>query len=136
MLRTGILLGALFAALLVAGCGGGDDEDGGSSASADDVTACIEEQDLKVTTQGSAVDEELEVEDTLQVQLPAEGGRPNAIMLTFYENEDAASEGADNERTFIEGAGAGGTVEQEGSVVVAIARSGNEQELEQVKGCL
>jgi len=135
MRRSAILIGAC-TAILVAGCGG-DDDGGDSAASAQEVTACVEEQGFQVQSQGSALDEQVGIEDSLQVKIPAEGGgAPNAIKVTFFESEDAATEQADGERTFIEGAGAGGSVEQDGSVVVTIARSGNDEELEAVQDCL
>ena len=135
MRRMAILLGAC-AAILVAGCGG-DDDGGSTAASPDEVTACVEEQGFQVESVGSALDEQIGLEDSLQVKVPAEqGDPPNAIKVSFFESEDAATEQADGERTFIEGAGAGGSVEQDGSVVVTIARSGNDEELEAVQDCL
>ncbi len=115
------------------GCGGGD----GSSSSVEDVTTCMEEAGLQVETQQDSLGEEIGVEDTLKVTLPAEkGSLPNGIVVSFFESEEAAAEQADAEETFLEGAGAGGSVEQRGSVVASVARSGNEAEFEQVQDCL
>jgi hypothetical protein len=131
---SAILLGVLCAALLAVGCGGGG---GDSSSSVSDVTACIEEAGLQVESLRPGAGEEIGVEDTLKVTLPAgEGERPNGIVVSFFESKEAAAEQADAERTFLEGAGAGGSVEQHGSVVVSVARSGNEKEFEQVQDCL
>lgn len=65
-----------------------------------------------------------------------EGGRPNGIVISFFEGEEDAGEYADSDQTFLEGAGAGGSAEQHGSIVVSVARSGNEEEFEQVQDCV
>jgi hypothetical protein len=117
------------------GCGGGD---GGSSSSVEDVRACIEEAGLPVEAPQGVGGEEIGVEDTLKVTLTGnkEEGRPNGIVITFFESEEDAAEYADSDQTFLEGAGAGGSAEQHGTVVVSVARSGNEKEFEQVQDCV
>jgi len=128
---SAFLLGAC-AALLVVGCGGGE-----SSPSVADVTACMEEAGLQVDTLQQGVGEEIGVEDTLKVTLPSEGGgRPNGIVVSFFDTEEAASEHLEAEEAFLQGAGAGGSTEQHGTVVASVARGGNEKEFEQVQDCL
>jgi hypothetical protein len=102
------------------------------------VRACIEEAGLPVETSQVRGGEGIGVEETLKVTLAGnrEEGRPNGIVITFFENEEDAAEYADSDQTFLEGAGAGGSAEQHGSIVVSVARSGNEKELEQVQGCV
>ncbi len=122
------------AALLAVGCGGGNS---GSSSSVADVTACMEDAGLQVETLQQGVGEEIGVEDTLKVTLPSEeGGRPNGIVVSFFDTEEAAAEHLEAEEAFLKGAGAGGSSEQHGSVVASVARGGNQKEFEQVQGCL
>lgn len=120
---------------LASGCGGGD---GGSSPSVGDVTACIEEAGLPVEALQGVGGEEVGIENTLKVTLSGnkEEGRPNGIVITFFECEGAAAEDVEVEEGALEDAGAGGSAEQHGSIVVSVVRSGNQKEFEQVQDCV
>ena len=131
-----ILLGSACLVLLAAGCGDDDDAVEVVTVSPPQATRCIEEQGLTVQAQASEIDEQIGARKSLLISLPDPAGEPNAIKISFYDSEEAAIRQAETESSFIEGAEGGGSVEQHGAVVVTIARDGNEDELDQVKGCL
>ena len=129
-LITGCAL--LTGGILAAGCGGdGEGDSNGDAASAADVTACVEEAGLTVEEQPG--DETIGVTEALFVDIPEQRNR---VIVNFFEDSEAASSFQEGEGAFLEGAGAGGNSEVVGNATVAVARSGAEEELETVKGCV
>lgn len=120
---------ALVAIGAMAGCGG-DDDDGNGGGGGEDALACI--QDAGLTASASPGDSAIGSTSTITVPVPPD----NQIIVNSFEDEAAAEDFSEGEGAFLEGAGAGGSSEVVGSDVVGVARSGAEDEVETVKGCL
>ena len=130
-MKSRLIVGlAVVAVGALAGCGGDDDDNGSGDGGSEDPLACI--QDAGLTATSGPGDTATETTSTITVEIPPD----NQIIVNLFEDESRAEEYSEGQSTFLEGAGAGGSSEVVGSSVVGVARSGAEEELDTVKGCL
>jgi hypothetical protein len=95
-----------------------------------EVLACIQGAGLKaISSPGNTA---VGITDSIKVAVPPS----NAIIIDFFTDPGKAKDYSENQAVFLEGAGGGSSEVVGGTTVVGVARSGAEQELSTVKGCL